>query len=304
MEAMQENILIVAGDAHRDAWSALLAADGYAATGTKHADAQHQLIRESYAVILIEVQCSIEDLARLIADVRRRAPHSQFITLLSDKSSQAAAVLHAGAYDYINIAPLDHALLLAAIQRAMEKAKLIHSNRLLSEKVRLTSISMQSLENKLMRLSVQDEITQLYTRRHFHEILDIELSRAHRHNHPFCLLLLTVDHFAEYIRAHGEKAGDLLLYSFAQLLRKYVRTSDQVARYDRSEFALLLPETTNEGGRRLIERLRDGLTSHPFPGVETLPAGAISFSAKIANFPEDGKNGATLLGLLLADTLI
>jgi diguanylate cyclase (GGDEF)-like protein len=73
-----------------------------------------------------------------------------------------------------------------------------------------------------------------------------------------------------------------------------MRATDLVARFGGEEFALLFPETSIETARDKLEALREALRETTI----TLPSGttvAITFSAGIAAWPEDGSGILKLL---------
>jgi diguanylate cyclase (GGDEF)-like protein len=108
-------------------------------------------------------------------------------------------------------------------------------------------------------LSVTDELTQLLNRRAFDDRLTREIKRAVRSRRPVSLALLDIDHFKSYNDQYGHPAGDYLLKSFAQHLKREVRETDSAARYGGEEFALILPDTNEIGALVLAERLRSSI---------------------------------------------
>ena len=123
----------------------------------------------------------------------------------------------------------------------------------------------------------------------------MEISRSQRYQRTFSLVMTSIANFNAYQTQHGIKASELLLYSMAKLLRDLLRTSDTLARYNDTEFALLLPETGKAGANSLLERLMQAVDSHPFPGRESLPAGRVLIHAGYALFPEQGVTSGALI---------
>ena len=91
-----------------------------------------------------------------------------------------------------------------------------------------------------------------------------EVERARRYSLSFALVLLDIDRLREVNEAKGTGAGDRVLGEIGSLLQREVRAPDFVARYGGDEFALILPETDLNGGRRFVERLRQVLSRHTF----------------------------------------
>lgn len=70
------------------------------------------------------------------------------------------------------------------------------------------------------------------------------------------LAMIEVDHFKLINDQFGADAGDDLLRSIAERLDTATRRSDVAARWGGEEFAVLLPGTTLEEARHIMERLR------------------------------------------------
>ena len=143
-----------------------------------------------------------------------------------------------------------------------------------------------------------DSLTGLYNRRALDQMLENEMERAARYNHPLSLLILDMDSFKKYNDDWGHPAGDERLKAVAELLSADIRSPDFIARYGGEEFALILPHTSKPNALILAERLR--LKAEKCAPDQPEPGEAISgytFSIGVASFPEDGK---TVLELLLA----
>jgi diguanylate cyclase (GGDEF)-like protein len=101
-----------------------------------------------------------------------------------------------------------------------------------------------------------DGLTGLPNRRYFEEQLDREWGRAIRETTPISLLAIAIDGFDAY----SEAEGGALLRSAAEAFRQALRrAADFVARRAGCEFAILLPNTDEEGARDIAERVRAGI---------------------------------------------
>jgi len=118
---------------------------------------------------------------------------------------------------------------------------------------------------RLIEMASTDGLTRLLNTRNFRERVSTQLSLARRTNRPLSLMMIDVDHFKSFNDTFGHQAGDEALVEVARLLRINARDPDVVARYGGEEFAVLLPETTHEGGLIVAERLRKAVMSQEWP---------------------------------------
>jgi diguanylate cyclase (GGDEF)-like protein len=133
----------------------------------------------------------------------------------------------------------------------------------------------------------------LLNRRAFDEHLEQEIARAERTQRPFTVLLGDLDHFKEINDRYGHPTGDATLILVGQVLKGATRSVDTVARVGGDEFALLLPESDEEQGWVLVERLRrylsDALVDHD---------PAVGLSIGLVVYPRDGETAEALQALV------
>ncbi len=113
-----------------------------------------------------------------------------------------------------------------------------------------------ALHERIARLAVTDELTNLPNRRRFLASVRAEMQRARRYARPLTLLMVDLDHLKQINDQNGHAAGDAMLRGVAQCLRSIVRDTDLPARLGGDEFAVLLPETGREVALGIAERIR------------------------------------------------
>lgn len=297
MSANNTILLIDLDEATRSTLTGNLERGGYALDAVNDAQQAFLLLRKQhYAAAITDLQHNSAEGVSFIKSLTQRHRATPVIALVHNTQSHAAvSALSSGAYDCISL-PIDNIeILMAVTARAVERSRLILENRKLAESVKAHSEGLADVTSKLRRLATVDETTNLRNQRHFYEALAMEISRSQRYQRAFSILLIKIDHFDLYKTRYGMKASDLLLYSFAMLLRDKLRVSDTVSRYEENEFALLLPETDYNGAMELCRRLLDAVDAYPFPGRESFPEQRITLTMGAATFPEHGNTSGALI---------
>jgi diguanylate cyclase (GGDEF)-like protein len=115
---------------------------------------------------------------------------------------------------------------------------------------------------KMEELALTDELTGLPNRRAFHARLLEECRRARRYGRPLSLAMLDLDNFKRINDDFGHAKGDAALRTAGLTLASSIRSIDMAARIGGEEFAVLFPETPQEGAHlaasRIVQRLLQG----------------------------------------------
>ena len=121
------------------------------------------------------------------------------------------------------------------------------------------------LHDVVQRQASTDDLTGLVNRRRFIESLQAEIERARRFGSPLTVILADLDDFKRVNDELGHHAGDIVLRSFADLMRSHVREVDVPGRIGGEEFAIVLPETDADGAASVAERMRQALGAVSLP---------------------------------------
>jgi diguanylate cyclase len=115
---------------------------------------------------------------------------------------------------------------------------------------------LKAAYKRIEELAELDELTGAVNRRCIMRVLDEEITRASRTGTPCSIALIDLDYFKGINDAFGHPTGDEVLRTFAITMFANIRSIDRFGRYGGEEFLLVLPEMSQEGAVRALDRLR------------------------------------------------
>src|ERR1700720_3186611 len=145
------------------------------------------------------------------------------------------------------------------------------------------------LFEQVRSMAITDPLTGLSNYRRLISVLEAELDRSRRTQRPFSVALLDMDGLKIINDQYGHLTGSRAIVRLSKILRSHSRAIDTAARYGGDEFALVLPEAGPDIAARVVARIRERLAAEAEPP-------ALSVSAGVAAFPEDGDTPEKLLG--------
>lgn len=135
----------------------------------------------------------------------------------------------------------------------------------------LLRIRFVTLQAKLLKMTVTDELTGLYNRRGFFTVTEQYLKLSNRQKNLQYVLYLDLDNLKGINDTLGHDGGDHALIETAAVLRDTFRDSDIIARIGGDEFVIVPIGTTEEGASIATSRLYQNLLAHNEKRKQTYP---------------------------------
>jgi diguanylate cyclase (GGDEF)-like protein len=199
------------------------------------------LAKEGYFVgIIMEMQIGDMNGTELVRRLKKIDQRINIIALTTYIFvNLAVEAMKEGVYTYL-MKPINADELNLVLRRAIEN----------------TFLLIQAGQRKYYQdIATMDGLTGVYNHRHFHEMLDWNISHLNRSPQAFSLFITDIDNFKKYNDTKGHVEGDKILHNFAQLLVSSTRDNDMVFRYGGEEFAVILSQTDQWGAQKVGERL-------------------------------------------------
>lgn len=154
----------------------------------------------------------------------------------------------------------------------------------LASSLTATNQQLQSANEQLETLTLEDSLTGLNNRRYFEMKLESEWRRASREQSILSLMVIDIDYFKLYNDTYGHAEGDNCLRCVASVLRSTLhRPADVIARIGGEEFIVLLPGIDESGAvllaRQMQQQLKRAQLTHatsPLGEYVTISIGIVS----------------------------
>lgn len=118
-------------------------------------------------------------------------------------------------------------------------------------------------QRRLRELAMSDQLTGVLNRRGFFESSAAQFAKRSENSGEIAIALFDIDHFKAINDKYGHPAGDKVIAEFAQRATRMIRPGDTFGRIGGEEFALLLPATTINEARLIVERVRAAFAEMP-----------------------------------------
>jgi diguanylate cyclase (GGDEF)-like protein len=192
-------------------------------------------------------------------------------------------------YGLVAGVPLTYALFSNVVMRRMDLAIFSHYREQLVGQL-----------SDLQELVFRDELTGLFNRRHFYEVMRLEVEKARVSKQPLAVMLLDLDGLKLINDEHGHQVGDGVLANLGRTIAAHTRSRDVPARLGGDEFGIVMPNTDKRGAFALARRLWAELEATPMfeEGAKVLK---VTLSIGLAGYPWGGESVEELIQWADAD---
>ena len=264
---VEEKILIVDDNAEvLEKTEGLLSQVGYSVVPcTSGEEALEILNKERFDLVLLDINMPSLNGYEVCLRIRQIFALDDlpviFLTSREDSDSVTKG-FHAGASDFVSKSALFDVLL----ARVNVHIRLSRTLRFLRD------------------ISLTDDLTGCYNRRHGMYTLREWFARSKRYGTPFSMNFFDLNGLKTINDKYGHQAGDLLLRSVVNSCKKLLRESDILFRMGGDEFMVLCPDTDKRGAFICAERMQESVKN------VTIVDQTVSFAYGIAHSSEDYKD--------------
>ncbi len=118
--------------------------------------------------------------------------------------------------------------------------------------------------NEFRDNAIHDDLTNLFTRNHLHEVGSRMIGRFNQGGEPpLAAIFLDIDHFKQVNDSYGHKVGDVVLVTICNMLIYNLRPNELAFRYGGEELAVLL-HASEQNCYNIAERIRVAVKKHEF----------------------------------------
>jgi diguanylate cyclase (GGDEF)-like protein len=124
------------------------------------------------------------------------------------------------------------------------------------------------LRSLVKNLAVTEEKSGLLKRSSYLDVLMSEVKRALQANAPVTLMIIEFGKAGTLAREMGEAVVDSVVQQIGQTVQSHLRQNDVAVRYDLTQIAVVLSDTTDKNAFFVADKLRKVLGTIKIPGRE------------------------------------
>lgn len=149
---------------------------------------------------------------------------------------------------------------------------------------------LRKTETKLTGLTVNDEITNLYTKQYFLSIYTAEYRRAKRVSYPLTIMIAEIDGYSDYLDAFGHSQAQKTLGQFGGIIRNLMKRGGEIAAvYGPGTFAFVLPNVNTSDAEKFANKIQKSILNARIQraAVKVVGPQYLSISVGIAEFSDE-----------------
>jgi len=123
---------------------------------------------------------------------------------------------------------------------------------------------MKKMQIVFEQMAICDPLTSIFNRRHFMDIVQINIEKARRKNEDCYFIMFDIDGFKQVNDTYGHQIGDMVLIEVTTRIKNHIRPYDLFARYGGEEFIIFTTDITKTDIKDMTERLRVSLCGRRF----------------------------------------
>lgn len=144
--------------------------------------------------------------------------------------------------------------------------------------IELSKARIQLLENRSLSSNLEyykeksriDDLTKIFNKATFMDLLQKEIKHSFMVDHPLALLMIDIDDFKRVNDTYGHLIGDEVLKNIGLVLSDTLRQDDIVARFGGEEFTVLVPQVNEKQALNVAEKLRKKIAETMFKDIPGL----------------------------------
>lgn len=137
------------------------------------------------------------------------------------------------------------------------------------------------LKDRASQNAFLDNLTGLYSHRHFQEVLSNEIKNAKEKNTPVSVILFDINNISKINKEYGHAKGDEVIKTVAEKIANNIKQQDSAGRYGGDEIAIVLPNMASEEAKYLAEYLTYTISCCSIDSI-----GPVRVSVGLATYPE------------------
>lgn len=140
------------------------------------------------------------------------------------------------------------------------------------------------INKKLEKLSITDQLTNLYNRRYFDDVFERELNKSKRNKSVLSLILIDIDFFKKLNDTYGHARGDEVLKEVSNCLHSVCkRPNDLAFRVGGEEFTIVITDEDYNCVISLIDILQKSIHDLKIPNESSLFSNYLTISGGIVS---------------------